>query len=267
MTIAQFLHQTTAQFEAAGIITARLDAQVLLGRALKQNRAWLLAHGEERIPPEKLPVLVAQTRRRSAREPLAYIFGEHEFYGRRFAVSPAVLIPRPETEQLIEELKALPLPDHAHLLDIGTGSGAIAITAERELPHLRIEACDTSSEALMIATHNAERLGASVHFFVSDLLAHAKPPYHVIIANLPYVAPDWERSPETNYEPKPALFAADNGLALIKKLIETAPTYLAKDGYLLLEADPRQFARIKKAANGDFRFVRSNGFALVLQKK
>ncbi len=266
MTIADYLTQTMRAFEAAGIETARLDAQVLLERALNQNKAWLLAHGEDQIDAEKLPLLQEQTRRREARQPLAYILGRQEFYGRNFAVSPAVLIPRPETEELIEQLKKLPLPDNASILDVGTGSGAIAITAELELPHLRVDACDTSPEALTIAEQNAERLGANVRFFASDLLAKTEHPYDCIVANLPYVADDWQRSPETNFEPPEALFADDEGLALITQLILQAPGKLNKKGYLLLEADPRQFDAIKKAAATAFTFVASVGFTITFKK-
>lgn len=266
MTITEFLRETAAAFGNAGILSARLDAQVLLERALRQNKAWLLAHGEEEVDPEKLILLHEQARRRAAREPLAYILGAQEFYGRKFAVTPDVLIPRPETETIIEELRSLPIPDNAVVLDVGTGSGAIAITAELEMPHLHTEACDISEAALAVAAQNAERLGANVRFFTSDLLAHADHPYDVIIANLPYVARDWDRSPETNFEPSLALFAEDTGLALIKKLIAQAPNYLNKTGFLMLEADPRQFARIKKTAAGNFNYVRSNGFTIILQK-
>ena len=266
MTIEQFLREATAQFEAAGILSARLDAQVLLERTLKQNKAWLLAHGDETIDAEKLPTLQEQARRRAARQPLAYILGRQEFYGRNFTVSSAVLIPRPETETIIEELKTLPLPDHARILDVGTGSGAIAITAELEMPHLRTEACDVSPEALEIAAQNAERLGAQVHFFASDLLQKAEHTYDAIIANLPYVAEDWERSPETNFEPRLALFAEDKGLELIKKLVAAAPNYLNKKGFLVLEADPRQFAGIKRAAAKSFTFTRSENFTIIFQK-
>src|SRR5688572_30589180 len=266
MTIEQFLRDATAQFEAAGILSARLDAQVLLERTLRQNKAWLLAHGDEAIGDEKLPTLQEQTRRRAARQPLAYILGRQEFYGRTFTVSPAVLIPRPETETIIEELKTLPLPDNARVLDVGTGSGAIAITAELEMPHLRTEACDISTAALEVASQNAERLRANVHYFASDLLQKAEHTYDAIIANLPYVADDWERSPETNFEPRLALFAEDTGLELIKKLIAAAPKYLNKKGYVILEADPRQFVAIKKAAAKAFTFVRSENFTIIFQK-
>lgn len=267
MTIEAWLRQTTQTFSAASITTARLDALVLLERALKQNKAWLLAHGDDIITPEALTGLQNDARRRANREPIAYITERQEFYGRQFIVSPQVLIPRPESELLIDLLKTLPLPDNATLLDVGTGSGALAITARAELPHLRVDACDISHPALSIAKQNAERLGQNIHFFTSDLLAAAEHHYDAIIANLPYVAADWQRSPETDFEPELALFAKNGGLELIKKLIVSAPTYLNKNGYLLLEADPRQFAGIKKVAAPAFAVVRSEGFVLVLKKR
>lgn len=268
MTIAEFQKEAQTLFETAGIPSARLDSQVLLERALKQNKAWLLAHGEEHIDPAKLPQLQEQVRRRAARQPLAYIVGRQEFYGRNFTVTPAVLIPRPATEQLIEDIKALALPDNATVLDVGTGSGAIAVTIALELPHTRVEACDISPDALEVAESNAERLGAAVHFFESDLLAHAEHSYDVIVANLPYVGADWERSPETDYEPKTALFAEHNGLAFIETLIAHIPNYLNKHGFTVLEADPRQFDAIKKAAAGaGLVHVSAKGFCIVFSKK
>jgi len=267
MTIQDFLHQATSQFENVGITSARLDAQVLLERALKQNKAWLLAHGDETIDSEKLSLLLEQTRRRAARQPLAYIIGFQEFYGRRFLVNPDVLIPRPETEEIIEQLKILPLPDNATLLDVGTGSGAIAITAALERPHLRVQACDISTKALETAEHNAERLGAQhITFFISNLLEQAHQSYDIIVANPPYVAPDWHRSPETNYEPQLALLANDSGLELIKKLLVQAKTHLKKDGFMLLEADPRQHtAIIQEAQSGGFKVVAQEHFVIALQ--
>lgn len=265
MTVGDFLRQAAATFEQAGIPSARLDAQVLLCRALKQNKAWLLAHSEQEIPADKLALLQDQTSRRAAREPLAYILGTREFYGRTFAVTPEVLIPRPATEQLVEQLTTLPLPDNATVLDVGTGSGAIAITTALELPHTRVAACDISPDALAIAEHNAERLGVTgPYFFESDLLEKAAV-YDLIVANLPYVDRTWERSPETAFEPELALFAEDDGLELIKKLLAEAPAHLNKKGFLVLEADPRQFEDTKKAA-GKLKFVSSDGFTIIFQK-
>lgn len=267
MTIADFLRQATHTLETAEIATARLDTLVFLERTLKQNKAWLLAHGNEIIAANALAALQNYIERRAKREPLAYITGRQEFYGRQFAVTADVLIPRPESEQLIELLKTLPLPDDARMLDIGTGSGALAVTAALELPHLRVEACDISPTALAVAQQNAERLQATIHLFASDLLTRAEHPYDVIIANLPYVSPLWERSPETNFEPPIALFAGTDGLGLIKKLLASAPAYLNQGGFLLLEADPRQFANITNTAEQDFIPVRREGFALVFKKR
>lgn len=265
MTVGDFLRHATTTLEQVGIPSARLDTQVLLCRALRQNKAWLLAHGEEEIQAEKLAVLQEQLSRRAAREPLAYILGTREFYGRNFAVTPQVLIPRPATEQLIEQLKMLPLPDNATMLDVGTGSGAIAITTALELPHTRVSACDISPAALTVAEHNAERLNApGLYFFVSDLLEKADN-YDLIVANLPYVGRTWDRSPETAFEPELALFAEDDGLALIKKLLVQAPAHLNTNGFVALEADARQFEAIKKATD-KLTFVSSDGFAIIFQK-
>jgi release factor glutamine methyltransferase len=268
MTVEQFLRETTAKFDAAGITSARLDAQVLLCRVLNQNKAWLLAHGKETIDAQKLSELLEQVRRRAARQPLAYIVGFQEFYGRRFKVNPDVLIPRPETEQIIEDLRALPLPDNAAVLDVGTGSGAIAITAALELPHLRVQACDISPSALALAEENAQRLGVpELPFFVSNLLTEAHQTYDAILANLPYVARDWQRSPETNFEPQLALFAEDDGLEFIKQLLEQAPAKLNKKGYLLLEADPRQHNAVADyAQKHGLKLVSKNDFIVVLKR-
>lgn len=267
MTISEFQKQAQITFEQAGIGSARLDAQVLLERALKQNKAWLLAHGDEPISQDKLPLLQEQAHRRAARQPLAYIVGRQEFYGRNFEVTPDVLIPRPETEQLIEDVLLATLPDHPAILDVGTGSGAVATTLALQLPFARVEACDISPRALAIAEQNADRLGAEVRFFTSDLLEHAEHTYDVIVANLPYVAANWERSPETDFEPKTALFADENGLALIKNLIGQAPQYLNKNGLLVLEADPRQFDDITKTATHvGFRSESRRGFSLVFRQ-
>ncbi len=268
MTIQQYLHQTTNDFEAAGIISARLDAQVLICSLLKQNKAWLLAHGERKISPEILPQLLDITARRARREPIAYILGRKEFYGRDFLVSPEVLIPRPATEQLIDEIKALPLADQPKILDVGTGSGIIAVTLNLEMPQSRVEASDIDSSALQIAEKNAEKLGAQqIRFFESDLLQHASHDYDCIAANLPYVDESWQCSPETAFEPKKAIFAKDNGLIFIKTLFLQTPKHLKSGGFLVLEADPRQFDNIKKIAEPGFEFIKIQDFCAVFSKR
>lgn len=267
MTVEQFLKEAALIFTKAGIQSARLDAQVLLADALRHDKSWLLAHPTHPLSDGLLKLLRSQVAARAKRMPLAYVRGQQEFYGREFKVTPQVLVPRPETEQLITELSGLHLPPGSVLLDVGTGSGAIAITAALELPTLTVEACDISLDAIDIARANAERLDAHIeHFFVSDLLNEAGY-YEVIAANLPYVGPDWLRSPETNYEPGLALFADNQGLALINKLLQQAPQHLSADGYLLVEADPRQFDAIIAFAPKQLVHLATNGFILSFQYK
>lgn len=246
--INDWLIYATAQLAQAGIATARLDALLLLCDALSQSKSWILAHSDEGLTAAQHKQLEEWLAIRMQRMPLAYIRGWQEFYGRRFSVTPSTLIPRPESEEGIELLQDLPLGDAPRILEIGTGSGCLAITAALELPESRVDACDISPQALTVAQQNAKNNHAHVHFFESDLLAAVPDAYNVIIANLPYVDQDWERSPETKHEPHLALFAKNSGLALIYTLIETAHNRVTTPGYVLLEADPRQHAAILRHA-------------------
>ncbi|MCA9339251.1 peptide chain release factor N(5)-glutamine methyltransferase, partial [Candidatus Saccharibacteria bacterium] len=180
--------------------------------------------------------------------------GYKEFYGRNFTVNKNVLIPRPESEAIIDILKELSKPPQ-HILDVGTGSGALAITAALELPGSSVEACDIDRQALSVAKQNAMKLNTNITFFKSDLSLSSKKKYNYIMANLPYVDETWQTSPETKFEPSIALFAKDNGLELIKKLIVQSQEKLQKNGFLLLEADPRQHQEI-------IDFAKDYGFSL-----
>ena len=264
--IEQWLRDATAQLKAADIPTARLDAELILAHVLKKDRTWLIAHSDEPLTDESvLDQAASLLSQRLNRIPLAYLTGHREFYGRNFTVTPDVLIPRPETEEIIEQLKLLGPKPGQRLIDIGAGSGAIAITAALEFPDLNVEAVDVSPSALEIAKQNAGSLHAKVDFYQSDLLANTKHSYNFILANLPYVDRVWERSAETEYEPALALFADDSGLSLIKTCIEQSVHKLTPNGYLLLEADPRQFDEIIAfALQHDFEPVRVNGYTLTL---
>jgi release factor glutamine methyltransferase len=270
VTIDTFLREATNTLRDADIASSRLDALVLLADALDKNKAWLLAHGDEHIPSKLFKQLQDQINHRKAREPLSYIRGKQEFYGRAFIVTPDVLIPRPETEALIEQLLALDLPQDSTVLDVGTGSGVIAVTVKLERPDLIVHALDISEKALIVARQNALKLNADIAFIQSDLLqdAHSQPA-DAILANLPYVDRDWERSPETNFEPELALFADNKGRALIFDLIKQAapPKHLKRGGYIVLEADPMQHESISFfAAKLGFKNVGSQDYALVLRK-
>jgi len=205
---------------------------------------------------------------RLSRLPIAYIVGSKQFYGRDFSLTPgAVLVPRPDTEVLIEMLRSLNPKPGDKIIDIGTGAGIIAITIALEWPKTTVLATDISKKALKVAQKNAKILKAKVVFVQSDLLASApNPPYNFVVANLPYVDAKWRISPETRYEPNVALFATDGGLALIKKLIRQIGRVLLPGGYLLLEADPRQHDTIITFAQQyGLTFIDQQDFGLVLK--
>lgn len=273
MTIADFLLHSTSELVARDIKTARLDSEIILAHTLRRPRTYLHAHGDKALASDLQAVAEARVQLRSARIPLAYIVGHKEFYGRRFKVSPAVLIPRPETETLVELAKKylahLAQETQPRIIDVGTGSGCLGISIALELPSAEVHLSDIAPAALNIARGNAQQLQAPiVDFHQSDLLQNlpAATKFTAIFANLPYVNPNWERSPETDFEPDLALFASDNGLELINRLIKSAPQRLEPNGWLFLEADPEQFAAITTFANQfNFQMIETTDYSLVLQ--
>ncbi|PSR20590.1 MAG: peptide chain release factor N(5)-glutamine methyltransferase [Sulfobacillus acidophilus] len=180
--------------------------------------------------------------RRLAREPLAYITGQREFYGLNLAVSPAVLIPRPETENLVQTVLSVVRPSPMRVVDVGCGCGAIALAVKATRPAWMVYGADVSASALALADQNGRRLGLSVRWIQSDLLVNVPSPLDIIVANLPYVdlAEQSHMSPETRYEPPLALFAEDGGLALIRRLIEMSAGWLRASGWIFLECSPAQ---------------------------
>ncbi|HEV7952224.1 MAG TPA: peptide chain release factor N(5)-glutamine methyltransferase [Candidatus Saccharimonadales bacterium] len=248
--IKDWLRDAATQLADAGISSAKLDAEIILSHTIRQSRTYLHAHDDQQLSLRHLEIADARLQLRIDRTPVAYIVGHKEFYGRLFKVNPATLVPRPESETIITILKelteqmAFDLGVTTRLVDVGTGSGCLGITAKLEIPELEVTLLDVSRQALKVAESNAEQLQAKVIITRSDLLQSYPFLADYIIANLPYVDPEWERSPETNYEPAMALFATDEGLALINKLLQQAPSQLNSGGYILLEADPRQHAAI-----------------------
>ena len=259
MTIAQWIDQAAAILKKEGIDSARLDAEIILAHTLRKSRTYLHAYRDESVPIREQEIADARLRLRLDRTPIAYIIGHKEFYGRQFRVTPSTLIPRPESEMIIEALKDIipQLGSHSdtsiRLVDVGTGSGILGVTAKLEFPALDVTLLDISKHALNVAKQNARNLTVDIEILQSDLLNNYPRTAHIIVANLPYVDPSWERSPETNHEPGIALFAKDDGLALIKKLIGLATHRLTPDGALILEADPRQHTEI-------VIFAKSHGF-------
>lgn len=253
-----------AALEEAGIPTAKLDAEVLLGAVLGLSRAQVLARAHTKIRRPQRGHFAALIQRRARGEPVAYILGKKEFYGRDFAVDRRVLIPRPETEELVDRaVDALELEgrDAPRAADVGTGSGAIAVTLAAEVPALQVVATDISGAALRVARANAEQHGvaARVELREGSLLAPLAddPPFDLIVANLPYVGTN-ERALLTpdvaEYEPHEALFAGPEGLDLFPPLFEQlrARPLLRPGGIVLLEIGYAQGPSLARLARRYF---------------
>jgi release factor glutamine methyltransferase len=274
LAIKDWLRHAASQLTDVGMSSAKLDAEIILAHTLRQSRTFIHAHDDEILSPRQQEIADARLQLRLDRTPIAYIVGQKEFYGRLFRVNPSTLIPRPESETIITLLKeltsqtAIPLDKTpVRLVDVGTGTGCLGITAKLEIPELEVSLVDISRHALNMAEINAKQLHADVAIIRSDLLLSYPMTADYIIANLPYVDTEWERSPETNYEPALALFADDAGLALIKKLIAETPLHLKTGGYLFLEADPRQHAAIIAAAKAHgLSLVKIRDFIVLLQR-
>lgn len=216
ITLGEWLRRAAAALREAGVDSPELEASVLAAHELGRPRAWVLAHPEVPSPGDALLA------RRLAREPLAYLLGTREFYGRDFEVGPAVLIPRQETEVLLE-LALAACPAGARVLDVGTGSGCIAVTLALERPDLSVAAGDLSPEALAVAQRNADRHHARVEFHRADLVPKGLAP-DVVVSNPPYVAADAKLQPELAHEPAMALFAEEGGMAIYRRLLAECPS-------------------------------------------
>ena len=219
MTYGTWLLEATDTLQLAGSKTPRLDALVLLEHISGHSRAQVLSKGSEALSAMRRGKLQKLLNRRAQGEPMAYILGQKEFYGRDFAVSPLVLVPRPESEDFISLLGELRQTERIHsVVDIGTGSGNLAVTAKLEFPDMYVFASDTSTGALRIAAQNSMRHNAPVTFKEQSLLHGDKEGYDVVIANLPYVPTGPEPDPSIAFEPVEALFSGFDGLEHYRQL-------------------------------------------------
>ena len=254
-SIQELLKRAEALLAKNRIDTPKLDAEILLARALDKNRSYLMTW------PEKVPskAVVSEFQRwlsrRAACEPVAYILGDQEFYGHLFQVSPAVLIPRPETEHLVE--KALGWcrergTDSPKILDLCTGSGCVGLTLALELPKASVTLTDLSPEALAVARHNADThdVDKRVRFFEGALFEPLPDGerFDLVLANPPYVEESFREEMQKDvldYEPHLALFAEDDGLNLIREIVAQSPKYLNQPGLLAMEMGSGQSARVR----------------------
>lgn len=219
---------------------SRLEAQILLCHVIQQPRAWLVAHDRDPLPPDQTAAFEMLLQRRLQGEPIAYILGEREFYSLDFKITPAVLIPRPETELLVElALERLPDDHPCRVLDLGTGSGAVAVTLALNRPQAEVVAVDQSATALEVARENAQRLGAGklrlIHSDWYNALDGEK--FDLIVSNPPYIAdadPHLTQG-DVRFEPLTALASGTDGLDDIRTIIRGASAHLKSGGWLLFE--------------------------------
>ena len=301
-TVRDVLLWTTSRFEERGLATPRLDAEVLTAHALGLPRVQLYVQFDRPLLPAELAAIRESVKRRQAGESVAYVVGKKEFWGLELAVDARVLVPRPDTETLVDEAlerigrvpraragraaeaaavdgdagDAAPAPTDApppppkaapRIADVGTGSGAIAISLAKERPDATVFATDRSPDALAVARTNAERHGVAVTFLEGDLEAPLIPhaPFDLLVANLPYIptADLAGLAPEVRAEPRGALDGGADGLALVRRLVAAAPALLAPGGALALEigeGQAQETARLCAAAGlGDVRVRRDLG--------
>ena len=246
MTLLEVLQSTTDYFKKRGIESARLNAEHLLAHALKRKRIELYLEFERELIEDELAPLRELVRRRGHGEPLQHLLGTVEFAGHTFLCDKRALVPRPETEHLVELLQSKITNRKLKILDVGTGSGVIALSLAAKFPEATVIATDISEDALNLARENAERLGLTsrVEFLQGDLLTYVNHVYDLLVANLPYVAagegPTLSR--EVAHDPAVALFGGERGDEMIRKLIESAPSYLAPGGLMALEVGLGQAA-------------------------
>jgi release factor glutamine methyltransferase len=260
MRVKEWLEQTTKLLDAAGIATPRLDALVLLEDVAGKDRAWLLAHPEHELSTAQTAKLKKLLNRRAGHEPLAYIRGWSEFYGREFVLTPAVLQPRPESETMIELLKALPVLNRPagraskkrtqlRIADVGAGSGALGITAQLELPNCQVDLLEIDPKALQVAQMNVDKFTLGINVVKSNLLARSERNYDILLCNLPYVPDEFQINLAAMQEPRIAIFGGLDGLDLYRRLFKQVSKFPQKPLYILTEALPPQHAELAAIAS------------------
>lgn len=248
MQIQQWWQQATEQLKQAGSDSAKLDAELLLCLVLERSRGWLYGFADHDLNTTQQQQLAALLARRVAGEPMAYITGQREFLSLALATDPSTLIPRPDTETLVEWALSLALPSNARVLDLGTGSGAIALALASENPSWQLQGVDVQPQAVALAQKNARQNALSqVQFFQSNWFAQVHGRFALIVSNPPYIdAQDSHlQQGDVRFEPRSALVAEQQGLADLSHIIQQAGNYLQDDGWLLLEHGYQQAPAVR----------------------
>lgn len=266
MKVEVFLAAATKKLDAAGIGSSRLDALILLEDELHKDRALILAHPEAEIYPTHLKKLNKRLNRRANHEPLAYIRGFTEFYGRKFKINHRVLEPRVESEAMIELLIGLGLAKSAKIADVGTGSGALGITAALELRNHNVDLYDIDAGALAVAKHNCELHELRLRTIKRDLLRATHRHYDAILANLPYVPDHWKINEAAAMEPRIAIFGGKDGLDVYRRFFEQLSHFSWRPKYVLTESLPPQQPKLAQIAKaGSFKLKKSRDFIQLFQ--
>lgn len=249
MQISTWLNQATRSLSAVGIASARLDSLILLEDITGKDRAWLLAHTDFELTDAKTIILNTKVIQRKTHFPLAYIRGQSDFYGRTFYVNEQVLEPRPESETIISQLKNLAATKLRTVVDVGTGSGALAVTSKLEFPELKVIATDIDPNCLSVASRNAVNLQANINCVETDLLAGLLETIDIILANLPYVPEDFTINRAASHEPRLAIFGGADGLELYRRMFDQIDGLGTKPRYIITESLPFQHTKLAAIAS------------------
>jgi release factor glutamine methyltransferase len=276
-TVTEALTAAVKFLTGKKISGAHLDAELLLGYVMQRDRAWLKAHDDAELTQFQVADFEALISRRSEHIPIVHLTGTREFYGLDMAVTPDVLTPRMETEQMVEWATKY-APRDSRLIDVGTGSGAIAVAIGVHRPDLAITGTDISERELAVAQRNAKHHGIKLELVKSDLwsafegtlLNEDRPRnrWDTVVTNLPYLADDADLMPEVRREPAVALFGGPDGLDLYRRFLAGIPRHLAPGGYLFTECDPWQHeALISEAAKVGLKPIEQGYFILGFQRQ
>lgn len=265
MTVKVALTVAEAALKKNGIDNPRLDCLIMMELVIRERREYIMAHYDRELTKQELMAFQALVRGRGSRKPLVHITGKREFYGLELQITPDVLTPRVETEKMAEwAIKYA--PRGSNLLDMGTGSGALAIAIAKNRSDLHVFASEVSPAALEVARHNSTKQAVNIKFIQSDLWQGITERFQTVVTNLPYLEDGAELMPEVQKEPAVALFGGKDGLGLYRRFLKDLPDHLEPGSYLFTESDPWQHeALIKEAKKYGLKLIEQDYFILGLK--
>lgn len=268
VNISTWLKDGAGMLAKKSIASARLDVELLLADELNKDRSWLVAHSDDELASDSAKKLDSELKRRAKYEPLAYIRQKQEFYGREFYVNKSVLVPRPESETIIELFKKLPLPTHAKIADVGCGSGALGITAALERPGVEVNFLDIDEKVFIIAKKNAGTYGLTTAACYKGNLLEARPEeYDALLCNLPYVPDNYPVNEAAKYEPRHALYSGPDGLDHYKELFNQLSRGMFGTPCIITESLPEQHnGLVEIALQSNYKLYEKKDFVMVFKR-